>query len=249
MKQQFERTQEGNPHGLPVRQHVFPRTSIARFADGRGRVWVQHVVPPRVYAASPANPIFCAVRAWDARAEWGYMKQIEDAFQELASRTINGTTLSIEAGDKQIADTFFALWRLRAVFKRADKTDVQFDSVTGTKFSHDLEEVLEKAGVSFFREGGKMAAHRVHGLQLQRSIDSEVAMLADVHWGVLQALDGQFLVPDSPAAAVIPLAPYLALCFGGVSEIANRVDVAEINHCARTRSDEYFFAQDLAQCP
>jgi hypothetical protein len=247
VKQQFEGTQKGSR--LPVRQHIFPKASIARFADGQGRVWVQHVVSSKVHPAMPAADIFCAMRASDTRAEWGYMQQIENAFQKLAARVVSGATLNIDAGDKQIADGFFALWRLRAVFKRADKTDVQFNAVTGTKFSHDLEEVLEKAGVLSFREGGKMAAHRVHGFQLQGGIDSEVAMLADVRWGVLQAFDAEFLVPDSPTAAVIPLAPYLALCSGGVSGIANRVAVAEINHCARTGSDEYFFAQDLAQCP
>jgi hypothetical protein len=249
VKQQFERTQNGNPHGLPIRQHIFPKASISRFADGQGRVWVQHVVSSKVHRAMPDADIFCAMRAWDTRAEWGYMKQIENAFQELAARIINGTTLNIEAGDKQIADTFFVLWRLRAVFKRADKTDVQFNGVTGTRFSHDLEEVLEKAGVYFLHEGGKMPAHRLCGIQLQVGIDSELPKLADVRWGILQAFDGQFLVPGSPTAAVIPLAPYLALCSGGVSGIANRVAVAEINHCARTGSAEYFFAQDLAKCP
>lgn len=177
------------------------------------------------------------------------MLQIENAFQELASRIVNGTTLWIGAADKRVADAFFALWRLRAIFRSADRREVQFRAVTGARFSRDLEEVLEKAGVSFFREGGKMPAHRLHGLQLQAGIDRDSAMLADVQWGVLQAFDSQFLVPAFPATLVIPLAPYLALCSGGISGIANRVTVAEINHSARTGSEAYYFAQDLARCP
>jgi hypothetical protein len=99
------------------------------------------------------------MRSWDARAEHGYMKQIEDAFQELASRVISGVTINIDRNDKQKADAFFALWKMRAIFRSADRTEVQFNGVTGARFSHDQEEVFEKAGGQFFREGGTMSAH------------------------------------------------------------------------------------------
>jgi len=50
---------------------------------------------------------FGAMRAWDTRAEFGYMKQIEDDFQEVALRIINRSVPKIEGTDKCKVDQFF----------------------------------------------------------------------------------------------------------------------------------------------
>jgi hypothetical protein len=74
----YEKTQNGNPHQLPVKQHVFPARSIARFANSAGMVQLHNLTTQRTRAARPGDAMFCAMRAWDLRAERGYMKQIED---------------------------------------------------------------------------------------------------------------------------------------------------------------------------
>ena len=74
--------------------------------------------------------MFCAMRAWDTRAEFGYMKQIEDQFQELASRIIDKSVTKIEEADKHKVDQFFSLWKMRAIFRAREVTDVQFNSST-----------------------------------------------------------------------------------------------------------------------
>src|ERR1700730_5065135 len=85
MRQKFEKPQKGNPHELPVMQHVWPLESIARFADGNGVVCIFDKARNKLRQAKPDDDVFCAKRVWDRRAECGYMKGIEDAFQELAS--------------------------------------------------------------------------------------------------------------------------------------------------------------------
>ena len=251
-KRKYEKTQKGNPHALPIRQHVFPSASIARFADTRGVVSLQRLSTGRVLKAKPSNPIFCAMRAWDMRAELGYMKEIEDEFQELVSRIIKRNVTKIEGADKGKVNQFFALWKMRAIFRAKDMADVQINGVTGENITKDQEEMLEKTGVSLILQGGVMLAHRVHGLQIQIGIMRETVALSKVGWGIVRADEGQFVVPDYPSTTFIPLEPTLCLCGTEGNVIGNGVirksDVFEINHHLRANSKEYYFANDLQKC-
>jgi hypothetical protein len=77
-----EVTRAGNPNRLTLNQHIFPTQSIKRFTNESGRVSVHDLCVNNSFSAKPDNPIFCARRAWDERAETGYMKRIEDEFQK-----------------------------------------------------------------------------------------------------------------------------------------------------------------------
>jgi hypothetical protein len=99
-RRRYEKPQKGNPHSLPIRQHVFPAASIARFTNDDGVVDLYRLSTSQVRKATPDDDIFCAKRAWDARAEFGFMKQIEDEFQLLASKVINGALTAISAAEK-----------------------------------------------------------------------------------------------------------------------------------------------------
>ena len=110
-----EKVQGANPHRLTLWQHVFPAASIARFAGPDGRVAVIDLVRRTARRAGPDDQVFCARRVWDQRAEAGYMREIEDRFQDLAGRVIAapGELRSLE--DDKAASRFFALWRCRAL--------------------------------------------------------------------------------------------------------------------------------------
>jgi hypothetical protein len=251
-KRKHEKTQKGNPHALPIRQHVFPSASIARFADNGGVVSLHHLLTGQVLKAKPSNPIFCAMRAWDTRAEIGYMKQIEDEFQELASRIIKRELAKIEAADKHKVDRFFALWKMRAIFKSKEVAEVQIKGIAGEKLTKDQEEKFEKIGVLFMREGGVMSAHRVHGLQIQIGVMREASVLSNLAWGIVRAQAGQFVVPDFPAITFIPLEPTLCLCgtAGNFIESGTMLkdNLIDLNHQLRAASKEYYFANDLREC-
>jgi hypothetical protein len=248
----YEKTQKGNPHRLPVKQHVFPVRSIARFANSGGVVQLHNLATLQTRAARPGDAIFCAMRAWDLRAERGFMKQIEDEFQELAERIIAGTVTRIVAADKGKVDRFFALWKWRAHFRDADPQEVQFKGVTGARWTQDQEEEFEKAGVLVLREGGRAPAHRVHGSQLQVAIDRECSMLTGIRWGIIQAVGGQFLVPDAPTTAHVPLHPTLSLCGGEQEWIAGsgilRRNVVDLNRHLLKGCKAYYFSNDPAEC-
>ena len=123
-----------------MKQHVFPARSIARFANADGVVRLHNLATHQARAAAPGDAMFCAMRAWDLRAEHGFMKQIEDEFQELAEKIIAGTVTMIGPADKGKVDRFFALWKWRAHFRDADPQEVQFNGVTGARWTQDQEE-------------------------------------------------------------------------------------------------------------
>lgn len=249
MRRKYEKPQKGNPHQLTVNEHVWPWKGIARFANADGVVSLFDKKRQQLRMAKPNDDIFCAKRVWDQRAEGGYMKGIEDAFQELASQIIAGTVTTIDAGHKEKVDAFCALWKMRADYRAAQDAEISFKGVTGADWTKDEEERFEKAGTSFFRKGGKMPARMLYGIRIQFGIDAYVRELSGTQWGIIRALDGHFVVQDYPTHAIIPITPTLCLSSGGQTGTITRQNLAEINCGIRLASVAYFFAQDLAQCP
>jgi hypothetical protein len=251
-KRKFEIPQTGNPHRLTIKQHVFPCASIARFVDTDGGVTLHHLLINKVRKATPRDHVFYAMRAWDMHAERGYMKKIEDEFQNIASQIVEGTLTKIDSVVKHKIDRFFALWKMRAIFRDKEMSDVSFNGLTGENFTQDQEEIYEKMGILYIRQGGVTPAHRMHGIQIQAGIMHETSALSNVQWGIVQAHEGQFIVPDFPSTTCIPLAPMLCLCgtMGNLIEkgIILKNNVININRHLKENSKEYYFANDLEKC-
>jgi hypothetical protein len=247
MRQKFEKVQKGNPHKLRVNQHVWPRKSIARFVDATNRVWLFDKAQSKPRRAKPDDSTFCAKRVWDQRAEAGYMKDIEDAFQEVADEIIAGVISNISGEQKEKVDAFFALWRARSDFKTADAEPIKFRRVTGYKWPKDQQEQFEKGGILFLRDDG-FPARMAHGLAIQREIDDYMCALSSVRWGIIHIQEGHLVVPDCPAYTIIPLTPTLCLCHSQSGTITKQ-NVAELNRALKFASRQYFFAQDFVQCP
>jgi hypothetical protein len=252
VRRQYELTQQKNPHALTIRQHVYPSKGISRFCNPNGkreRVQIFDKTRQKSRPAAPDDAIFCGKRVWDQRAESGYMKDIEDAFQALACQVINGFVTDIDEEQKKTVDAFFALWRMRADYRCSQSTEISLNAVTGGDWTQDQEERFESCGVLFVRSGGKLPARMLYGLRIQSGIDDYVDQLASVRWGILKAVEGHLVVPDFPAYMIIPLTPTLCLCSGGRSGILDPSSLLEINRGFRATSVEYFFAQDLDRCP
>jgi hypothetical protein len=249
MRRKFEKPQKGNQYQLSVDQHVLSLASIARFANADGKVCLFDKIRRKARAAKPDDKIFCVKRVWDQRAESVYMRSIESAFQEFASQVVAGGVTTIDPAQKGKVDAFFALWKLRADYKASPDGEIAFKGVTGEEWTKDQEERVEKAGVSFLRPGGKMPLRMLYGLQIQFRIDAYLRDLSSVQWGIVNSLEGHFLVPDYPAYTFIPLTPTLCLCSGGQTGSITKENLAEINRSLRLASREYFFAQNLAHCP
>ncbi len=247
---QYEKPLKNTRNNLPFDLHVFPVKSIERFVGHDRRVSVYDIRRRRVCRKTLKNVIFCAKRAWDTPAEVGYMKRIEDAFQVLAMDIIGGTVSEIGSTKKGIVDYFYALWYLRARFKNLATQEIRAKGVLGTKLTKTQEEALESNGFRFAREGGRIPARQLNGLtiQIRSSIIVEWSICA-AQWGIIQAQEGEFLVPDVPIHTVIPLARTLCLISPAANGTITKQDVAEINHNTAAASQEYYFAYELSKCP
>jgi hypothetical protein len=245
----YEKTQKKNPHKLTVKQHVFSSASIARFCNIDGRVSLHDKLRNKVRFAKQHDDIFCAMRAWDQRAESGYMKSIEDEFQALALKIIDGTVFEIRNVELNTINYFYALWYMRARYKILAVNEVQMNGVTGDNLSQDQEEVFERNYVGYIRADGKVPARQINGLQLQSRIDGFAYDLSSAQWGVIQAQEGEFIVPDIPTHTIVPLTPTLCLISPSGHGTIIKGDVAEINDAVVNSSCEYFFARDLSNCP
>lgn len=249
MRHIYEKPQKGNPHQLTVNQHIFPVVSIARFAISNGAVSLYDKVRRKTRQAWPRDPIFSTKRAWDHRSESGYMKSIEDQFQDLVDKIIYGSVAEIGDTEKSVIDHFFALWYMRSRHKYLAVSNVQMNGSVGASLTQDQEEHLEKNWVAFARAGGKFPARMVNGLELQVRIDGYVRDLADKKWSIIHAQEGEFIVPDIPSHDIIPLTPTVCLTPHPTGGTIVRSNVAEINRAVITASSEYFFARDFSKCP
>jgi len=236
---------------LTVRQHVFPSKSIERFTDQSGRVSVHDLRRNEVFSATPGNSIFYADRAWDQRAESGYMKRIEDDFQKVVAPIVEGKAQTIPSEAKAAIDRFFALWYMRSRYREIESQEIQLNGIPGSNLTKEQEENLEKNGYIFARKSGRMPARQLNGVELWMRTNDYARELASsvMRWGVIAAQSGEFIVPDVPSHGIIPLTPRLALVQSAPDGMITERNLAEVNLAMRATSQDYFFARDFSNCP
>ena len=241
-----EKTQKGNPYRLTIHQHVFPTRSIERFAGVDRMVSVRRLATNKVLRVHPNNPMFSAIRIWDQRAEGGYMKGIENKFQGLATRIVNGLD-SITTAEHASISAFFALWHLRSHRKQQPEPDHYLNGLVGEYLTKDQQEILEyKHCVFAVGKDAKVPGRMILGSMLQIRIDQIVHnTFRHKHWGILKAKSGHFLVPDIANLAVIPLSPTICLVCGYPNSTISESEVGEINRRAAASAIEYLIAHDL----
>ena len=245
----YERPQKGNPHNLAISQHVLPVASIARFTGTDNRVEICDLQRGRTRRAGLRDNIFCAMRAWTNKEDSGFMKSIEDAFQELARNIVDGAQSGMGDQDLIAVNLFYSLWKWRADRRHLHAQEMQADMVAGVSRPKDEEEMLEKAGIIFVREGGSILTRQLNGAKLNLLVHRYAQEeLAGIRWGVVRAQEGEFLVPDAPFHAIVPLTPTLCLVAHAPSGTITPQNLADINHAIKFTSRGYYFAHDLGAC-
>lgn len=241
-KRAYEQVQRGNAHRLTVKQHIFPAASIARFAGPDGRVALFDLKRRASWRPAPDDQVFCARRVWDQRAETGYMRAIEDAFQDLAGRVTADPGRDLSPEDDDAAGRFFALWRGRAAYRSAPDGLIPLNGIEGDVLTRDQEERLESRWTGFVRPGG-VPARQLYGLCIQRDIDALADRLSERRWGVLALAEGELIVPDSPERPFIPLTPTLCLAWGHETGTILGEDAALLNRTFLAGCKDYWFCR------
>ena len=245
----YTKTQKGNPHQLTVMQHCFPKRSIDRFANDQGVVCVHILKTKKTISLKPDDPIFCARRTWDERAESGFMKEIEDTYQEFADRVASGKVVRrLSGAERQIVTDMFALWNIRCLWKNKPLDDTKIVGALGTRhnLSLDDQELLEKNHITPIRPDASMDGRHFTGTRIQRNLFHVREVMNDAHWGILKSRCGEFVVPDSCENRVLlPLTPNL--CFANIMgyRIIDSAELAKMNAQSILTSKEYYFARFL----
>lgn len=252
MRSRSENTQRGNPHELTVRQHVYPSKSIARFQRTK-TVELFDLARNISRPARADDPIFCADRAWNHGAEHGFMKDIEDAFQRLVDPILAGTLSRFDDQHTEIINKFYGLWASRAHWRRLPYQTIKAGGpeLRGARedLSLDSQELLEKHNIIAVRPNGSFAMRDFVAPSILMNIDDMSEALVGRRWGVLFALEAEFLVPDVPSHGVIPIAPKMALALDNRSAVIRQDGVEKINRALCSGVREYLFARSLWACP
>lgn len=255
----YEPTQKGNPHRLTVKQHTFPKTSIARFAGQKGNVELFLKSADKVIQAKPSNELFCADRAWDQQAESGFMKKVEDDFQALAALILDDGLVSFQKAELTAINEFYCLWNIRAIHKqdRVKDQSIYVENLLGLSrvYTKDEQEHLEKEGISTIRGDFTVAGRFLASPSIRLDVARAAKAMGDSNWNILRAKEGEFIVPDNTKRmSMLPLSPTACLWYGPTKPVApvellTIEEVAWINRNAIEASTDYYFARDLSLCP
>ena len=240
------RLQKGNPHQLTIKQHVLPRQSIARFTGQDAKVEVQRLGQTATIRLKPNNPIFCADRAWDQRAEAGYSRSIEIEFQHLVDLLLAGKYFLKEI-DHLTVTRFWALWRLRAEARKNLPSPVKLKGVIETReLSIFEQEALEAKHISYVENGNEIPSHIISGLQMQAQIDR--LTMTPICWGVIKSAIIEFIVPDTiGTSGFVPLSSNTALLANLANGPIDSQAAIRINQVLRDGATHYIFAKHIAR--
>jgi len=242
-------TLPGNPNGFTIKQHVFPRSAIARFVAADGRVEVQSLRATRPRHKVPTANIFCAQRAWDQSTETWRTRSYETEYKAVADGLATGQISHLSHKENQIVSNFFALWVARHHARKEPTGNVAINGVLGSTITDEQAENLEANGY-IFSQGNFIPSHILTSLRMKFSIDRLSLQLYGMKWGIVRAQYGEFIVPDnSDGFTMVPVTPKICLIAGAADIEVSPLDVAQINFMGVQTAHEYYFARDLDHCP
>lgn len=241
----FEKPQKGNPHQFVLQQHFHTAHCIGKFNGDDEKVEVKFIQTGETERKGKRSRIFCAKRNWDEKAEKGLMGDIEDDFHN----EINNIK-TFENRNHQAISKYFLLWRIRHQFYTAPLEDATLNGISGSGLTKEQEEILESKGAMYVRDGGKVPARFITGMQVLMQLDQQWPFVESLQWGLMEADEGEFIVADCyQDLTCMPISPKLIFCAGFKDQVINKSDVAEINKQSISKSSSFYFARNLDMCP
>jgi hypothetical protein len=245
-------TQRGNPYQLVRWQHLFPKRSISRFCNETGVVDLDMFQIGKKRSAKPSDRIFCTERSWNEQAENGYGKYIEDEFQKVVERLLLDNS-PVRSSDNIAITKFYSLWNVRHHWAKIHINEEPLEGLT-LPWSPTVneQERLEKAHISYMSNGPTgpiFSARQTCGMLIQANLSSWLKALANVQWGLLSSLEGEFIVPDNfSKSLIVPVTPNAVLVGNCQSMQISALDTHRINMDAMDNAESYCFARNLEKC-
>lgn len=255
----FEAIQKGNPHNLTKKQHFIPKESIKRFSNDNGKIQVKQLKTKKqeIVSVSPDDEIFCVQRLWDQRAESGYMKKIEDAFQKLVDGIIQNEIKSFDDAQNKIICDMYTLWEYRILhiedFLKNPNQFIKLYGIEEENLTKNEQEILESKHCAYVNENAEISNRSIIGLQIQFSIDT--SRYKNIRWGILKSSCKEFVMSSNPimpknnneinATIVFPISPLYCIVPTAVYQVANDKDVEELNSLIIKNSKWFYFGKNL----
>lgn len=179
------------------------------------------------------------------------MKAIEDTFQGIVEDIAHRVTAVLSEEENFAISKFYALWHVRSRRRHLDVQYVTPNGILGGEpMPQDQLEILEKNGYATIHDGNKFAMRDLKSgiisVQMGQLLRTS---LQDARWGVVQAAEGEFIVPDAPVHGVIPIEPSLALVVRSTCGLMGKENLAMVNAAMKSEADTYVFARLLDDCP
>lgn len=238
----YEPTQKDNPHQITKNQHIHTAHCIGMF-EKDGYVQVKELVTDEILKREKRAAIFCAKRVWDERAEKGYMAKIEDAFH----REVDTAEIGKERNHLAIS-TYHLLWFLRHHFSVSPIPDIPLVGISGSGINKDQSEIVERKWGCHVRDGGLLPSRFAISLEIQRLIDMNINQYSQLRWGLLRAVEGEFLVADCyQEQCFMPISPSMAFYAQNEDSEITREDLVTLNNVSISKSTNYYFARDFTR--
>jgi hypothetical protein len=129
--------------------------------------------------------------------------------------------------------------------------DVLLKGVAGSEdITKEKEEILEKKGYVFVRKNGVLPSRFFSSIKITMERDRYWPEYKDAKWGLLEAVEGEFLVADSyQGFTFIPFTPKLAFAADYDDMKISKIDVAKLNRDSISKATCFYFGKDLNHCP
>ena len=228
-----------NLNGLTIRQHVFPRASIARFTNQRGQVAL-HYKEGNACLVSSKHKVFCALQVWDDWSEHGRANPIEEEYQRVASSFANRVG-DLTSSESKVLTQMFCLWVARCWLRHSPATNYKLNGVTGETypFTQDQREKAEKMGVVTLGSDGTLPSRLIVGDQIQLGMASFCGEFGNTNWTCVEYRGETVLVPDGfYRFPYMPLSPSKAF----ISNSHQHLSISELNSIALSESVAYYFS-------
>ncbi|MEI9948239.1 MAG: hypothetical protein WDO74_04495 [Pseudomonadota bacterium] len=238
-RRKHEPTQPKNPRQLTIGQHIHSRWCINKFADDAGRVAVLRQGQPTPFLTKPDNDVFCAKRVWGQNLEEGLFSKLEQAFHS----AVEGILATGAVVDHRAITEYVSLWRIRAQLAEEPPDDVVLNGISGSSLTKDQEEIVEKKGGMFARDGGVVPGRFGAFLDALRKHAIAMSGLGGIEWGILRARDcAGFICGDRPGNDLyIPIAPSVALVAGYEDLEVGSITVDDLNQSSQKQARSFVF--------
>lgn len=226
-------------------QHTFPKSSLDRFVDERGNVFVKRLKGGSPFPVKTKNRIFCVNNKWDQRAEKCFSKNIEDKYQSLTARVLSSKCCDLSSVESEAITTFYALWAYRSCI---DDFDYMLQpGIFNPQYLSENEKLkLESLFVSFIDETGYFSKPTSKGIILNGGIISFVEAHKNMQWKLVKSPDVELIIPDNPANDLyIPVTPNFCFLAGNPVKTLSITQAQDLNLRSIAKSVHYFCGKRL----